>query len=505
MSGSYYQLNQKFDQLKALILGLPTSFNLTQVLTAGDDAGGLDITNLNNIDLTTINNAAYPPVVAANDLTAVLTAGNTADAPLELVIQDTALGKTTTLFGSGISVELDTGLTLDLTGYGASSIGHSGDSDFAVSTNKNLLVASDNLSISASTLGITSNSIGFTSSPALLINNTNVGVGNTTGVPSIELSKTGRNGAVNDVVGSVFFNAKDSLGVERTFGKIESTITTTIAPLNHDGALDFYSLINGVNQLVLRLNGADNENNSFRPLDMNGNIIKTSLGFLSIDATSSAGTGQIIITPKSSSNINMNGNVLMTTDKTITLKDSSLSPTFPITETLLGNGALVISKGSSAGFSTTTLNTTKMELVNTGVGNTDEILYENTGVGNPFLNITTTNSFTNIQRTTNASTSSIITQEVDLSNSTTKQIGISVAGGLKLINNIDAAPLVINSINLTGLSGGGSIEFEPDNIGGDLIFTGANIESASAGAITTQFLRIKLNGVYYKIGLFNDS
>ena len=54
------------------------SDNLTAVLTAGNNAGGLSITGVNNIALTTINGSAYPPVVASDNLTAVLTAGNNA-------------------------------------------------------------------------------------------------------------------------------------------------------------------------------------------------------------------------------------------------------------------------------------------------------------------------------------------------------------------------------------------------------------------------------------------
>lgn len=66
MSGSYYQLNQKYNQLLAIINGIPTSYDLQSVLTAGDAAGGLDISNLNNLDVSTINGNVYPPVVAAN-------------------------------------------------------------------------------------------------------------------------------------------------------------------------------------------------------------------------------------------------------------------------------------------------------------------------------------------------------------------------------------------------------------------------------------------------------
>jgi len=80
MSGEFTTLNNKVNYiltvLNALLPTLPQ--NLTSVLTAGDDAGGLDITNLNNIDLTTINGSAYPPVVASDTLQDVLTAGDDA-------------------------------------------------------------------------------------------------------------------------------------------------------------------------------------------------------------------------------------------------------------------------------------------------------------------------------------------------------------------------------------------------------------------------------------------
>ena len=91
MSGSFYQLNQKYNQLLALIQGIPTSHNLTSVLTAGDDAGGLDITNLNNLGVLTINGSVFPPVVADNTLTEVLTAGNDGGALSITNLNDVAL------------------------------------------------------------------------------------------------------------------------------------------------------------------------------------------------------------------------------------------------------------------------------------------------------------------------------------------------------------------------------------------------------------------------------
>jgi hypothetical protein len=352
--------------------GLPTSSNLAVVLANGNSAGTTDI-NMNskdilavdNIDLVTINGSAYPPtsgtatniaggiasqipfqsapsttsfiangtsgqylksngtatpswatipvIPATPNLTQVLTAGSNAASPLTLSIQDTTLSTATTLFGTAVDIELNDGINPpQLTSFSYSGITHTGNApgnNFTISTDEALILTSDNLNMTASTLGITSSTTGYTSSPALLINNTDATAGATNGVPSIELTKSGRNGAVNDVTGSIFFNALDSAGVERTFGKMESRITTTTAPSNHDGALDFYSLINSVNQLVFRLNGADNENNSFRPLDLNGNALKTSTTNLTIDATASTGTGQIIISPKTTSDLLVNSSI----------------------------------------------------------------------------------------------------------------------------------------------------------------------------------------------------
>ena len=42
---------------------IPAVDNLTAVLTAGNDGGGLSMTNLNDVGLTTINGAVYPPVI----------------------------------------------------------------------------------------------------------------------------------------------------------------------------------------------------------------------------------------------------------------------------------------------------------------------------------------------------------------------------------------------------------------------------------------------------------
>jgi hypothetical protein len=149
--------------------------------------------------------------------------------------------------------------------------------------------------------------IGYTSNYNLRMVNVNASVGNTTGVPSVEVYKSGRNVVTNDVIYSQQFYAKNYLGIKTQFGKIESVVTSSSAPTGDDGALDFYTCVNGTSSLVMRLNGADNENNSFRPLDMNGNNIRTSTGNLTIDTSGSSGPGILTLSALQSVNINSGG------------------------------------------------------------------------------------------------------------------------------------------------------------------------------------------------------
>ena len=85
---------------------------LSAVLTAGNNAGGLSITNLSNLDVGNINvgninGSAYPPVVPADTLANVLTAGNTADN--SIILQD---GLSTNLMEkTGITLLNNDGIT----------------------------------------------------------------------------------------------------------------------------------------------------------------------------------------------------------------------------------------------------------------------------------------------------------------------------------------------------------------------------------------------------------
>jgi hypothetical protein len=79
--------------------------------------------------------------------------------------------------------------------------------------------------------------------------------------------------------------------------------------------------------------------------------------------------------------------------------------------------------------------------------------------------------------------------------------------GTTTINNaldVVGDATISNSLRVPQITNTASIELAPNTTTGDLIFTGTNLQSATSGANTGQHLRIKLNGVYYKIRLEAD-
>ena len=126
--------------------------------------------------------------------------------------------------------------------------------------------------------------------------------GFTTGVPQIAMYKQGRVAVASDIIGALFFVAKNYLGAETQFAKMEASVRNTGAG-NDDGSISFSGLINGVMTEFFRVNGADSENNMFLPLDMNGQSIKSSSGSLGISTASSSGTGTITLKPKPLGNL----------------------------------------------------------------------------------------------------------------------------------------------------------------------------------------------------------
>jgi len=257
---------------------------------------------------------------------------------------------------------------------------------------------------------------------------------------------------VGDVIGSITNWAKNYLGVLKEWFRMETVITGSSLGAGDDSSLDFYTLVNGVSSLVWRMNGADNENNSFRPIDMNGQDVKTSSGNLAISTASSSGKGTITLSPKAGAFVNIPSAV-----------DSI-------------NDYIRINPQYSA--------------------NAQQLLMTaNNGAG-----------FINSINLTNAQYNPSVQVKADFGGAINKSVTLNVDGNGSTSNSITSydgqtdLPFQIISSGITN----GSIEFVPQDTTGDLIFTGTNIESGTSSGNSGKHLRIKLNGTYYKIKLEYD-
>ena len=186
--------------------------------------------------------------------------------------------------------------------------------NLALSASGSATVSSSNFDVDTNKLEMTI-ATGTTTSPILSLVSTSGVAGTTNGTATIKTNKTGRNATTGDIVMSQQYNARNFNGVDTTFGKIECTATTATAG-DTDGSLDFYTHITTTNQLVFRLNGADNENNSFRPFDLNGNALKTSTGSMSID-TNASSTAGATLTLATKDNVAGSGAGLVLTGNTL--------------------------------------------------------------------------------------------------------------------------------------------------------------------------------------------
>ena len=141
--------------------------------------------------------------------------------------------------------------------------------------------------------------------PLVLYENDFPTAGIAIGVPTIEYYKSGRNTIAGDIICSEKFYAKNYAGVKTLFSKIEASVRNTSAG-NDDGAVGIFATLNGVMSEFFRFNGADGENNTFYPIDLNNQAIKSSSGNINITANASTGTGNITLTPKATGSLILN-------------------------------------------------------------------------------------------------------------------------------------------------------------------------------------------------------
>jgi len=148
----------------------------------------------------------------------------------------------------------------------------------------------------------TASTVGYTTDYILELTNSNPAVGNTTGVPSVSVYKSGRNAVAGDTIASNHIYAKNSAGTKKEFARIETSVRTSTAT-QEDGSIGFFGALNGTMTEMFRMNSADNRNTCYTALDMSSNSIITTTGNLTLDASGSSGTGNIYITPKSAASI----------------------------------------------------------------------------------------------------------------------------------------------------------------------------------------------------------
>lgn len=279
----------------AYLTDVPGAQNLSSVLATGNNAGANDIDmNGNDIQATSTHyvsfirpNVAIDPDVdiqsvagivnvQAPDVSVVATTGtvfiNSQSQYVEVenlqfsITGAPATGTTITTANSGRDINIATVTT----------------GDFNVTTGGNPRLQIDgatngNTTLTTQGTGLVqinqAGSAGGVNNPILKLQNTNAGAGGTT----VEVYKV-KNVAQNETIAEHLFFANDAGSQKTQFGAIKC-VATNVAVGNEDGSVDIWSSVNGVQQQVFRFNGADNENNSFRPLDMNGNAITSGTSF----------------------------------------------------------------------------------------------------------------------------------------------------------------------------------------------------------------------------------
>jgi hypothetical protein len=411
-------------------------------------------------------------------------------------------------------------------------------------------VATQSTTIEDGKITINNASVGGIANPLLVLQNNNTTAGGST----IETYKNDLPTSTGgDVVG--IWTASCNTNVGKTEISRISQIAYGVGASNNDGGIILACKVNSslapTNFLACNGGAGAGEVQIFRP-------ITNPTGDIALNATSSSGTGDILLTPKTTGYVRANGDIL--TDSKIT--------------TLTG---FPINTGSSIDFIASpdyrfTIDPTKLELHYNNLINTQstqqifqDILTDEAYFKQIYIDyiasktaetiiqndkthhrirledITNNKSFTiDNDFTTNSNRLSTFTSDnVNLegtttlttlyndqvlnftsSNSTTSTsksliLNNAVGGGvLTYINNSgDTTGLTIDSANNNLLlksssvfSGQGNIEFAPSQFGtadGQIVFTGASLQSNTAGGNSGEYLVITLNGTQYKIKLEN--
>ena len=369
------------------------------------------------------------------------------------------------------------------------------------------------------TIGLTNTGVGGLTNPQLTLTNSNATI-NT--IPTIELNKTGRNLTGGESVGSISMYGLDATAQKTEFARIQ-TKTEATGSGNEDGTLSIFNSVNGVLSETFNFNGGQNENNSFRPLDLNGNALRTTSGSLTIEATSSSGTGNIDITAKSTGVVNINSNVVMDNSESLMMRNTANTIYNSQTQSTISMVDITFPLNSKTHILTNTLQQITNQQATTFVNESDADLTsirENDNSSGADINrLSLTNNAMVILNNTNPTA----TEQLDM-NATSIQFtsGGSAIDSLSIQNDSASGGLITwsNTTGANGLTitsdrpltftttanagaGNGDMIFNVSSTIGDLAFNGANIQATTSTGSSGQYLIIRLNGTYYKIPLDN--
>jgi hypothetical protein len=327
------------------------------------------------------------------------------------------------------------------------------------------------VSNSAAQILMNSTTAGAIANPSFIFRESNA---TAAAFPTIKTEKLLVVPTVGNTISAITNWAADATGTQREWSRIQTKVENITAG-NQDSTLSIFNSVNGSILETFNFNGAQNENNSFRPLDMNGNPIRTTSGDMTISATASSGTGNIIISPKVNtgvSTLKMTGSVVG--DEMVVEKNTNFADFFQTGGSLntnaqmrLGNGGLRMITNSAVPPTFGLDNASFATATHQFTGSNYDITLPSTG----------TFSYTNAS-TINVKGASVSTSTGNLTLSATTS---STAGATLTLATKD---------NVAG-SGAG------------LVLTGNTLTSASAGVSSGQYLCLTIGSVVYKIALLN--
>ena len=543
------------------IVGPPSGVGLSQVLTVGNSATGQDILSVNNM---TVQNIALNSAGGFTTITPIQIATTTYNStcvfeggsgisqlatptPSDLNINNQGIGYDITINTSNNAPKGQFAVNCPMVPSSirdsASSLGNAGQVLTSLGTGApygsfnptNLLwqnpvpTATPNINTvlnagsnagglpisNLSSVGITQTIAGGVLAPLLVLENTNA-----TGSVAREIFKNDANPVV---AGDVLFNQSvygiDSGLAKQEYTRISHTIRDGAAGVE-DGSIEFGAFVNGGFANFLQINGNENEMNALKPIDMTGNNIRSSVGSTTITTVLSSGLGNITATAKGDITLETGtatgtGNVLINTvgavgtgNITATSK-GAIALTAAVNNDITlqtdgGAGQILLQNGTFGSTQLVEINTGGVNLTTLGTGDitllsADKIKIQSTnGAAGDAISIQG-NGGIDIVTTAFGDIDVLAEDQLLLRGKAGATFEVNFAGGADMnINSTRNINIAANSVN----SAGNRLNISTGTNGG-IAFTGAALQSATAGASASTHLVITLNGVPYKIALLN--